>query len=177
MCGNGIGVHHGGTTTGNHGPHAALGVEDGELQTGARARIELLDVRLLLRQLATEGRGEDLGTMSAAYMRKLHATTHHRRAAVSLNLAANDRLGLLAEDDALVTRDRPLLTDDGLGGLIELRSGVEEVHGRGASRLLRVEDDERVDLEVGEVQVNVDGVEAEDEVRLRRRVSDCDVIA
>ena len=101
----------------------------------------------------------------------MQTATHHGRTAVSLNLATDDRLGLLAEDDALVTRDRPLLTDDGLGGLIELRSGVEEVHGRGASRLLRVEDDERVDLKVGEVQVDVNGVEAEDEVRLKRRVS------
>ena len=59
---NGVRVDNGGTTTSNHGPDASLGVEDGKLQRSTGGAIELLDVRLLLGQITTEGSGPDLQT-------------------------------------------------------------------------------------------------------------------
>ena len=55
-----IGVDDGGTTTGDHGPDTTFRVEDSELERCTRRSIELLDVRLLLCEVTTEGGGPDL---------------------------------------------------------------------------------------------------------------------
>lgn len=57
---NGVRVDDGGTTTGDHGPDAALGVEDGELEGGTGGAIELGNVGLLLGQVTTKRCGPDL---------------------------------------------------------------------------------------------------------------------
>ena len=60
---NGIRVDDRGTTARDHGPYPALGIEDGELERSTRRTIELLDVRLLLREVTTERRRPDLNYM------------------------------------------------------------------------------------------------------------------
>src|SRR5690606_64785 len=55
---NGIGVDDRRATTGDQSPYAARGVEDSELQRGARLGVKVRDVRLLLGELTAEGRGE-----------------------------------------------------------------------------------------------------------------------
>ena len=57
---NGIGVDDRRATTSDHGPDAALGIEDGELKRRARRSIELLDVCLLLREVTAKRRRPDL---------------------------------------------------------------------------------------------------------------------
>jgi hypothetical protein len=53
---NGVGVDDRGTTTSNHGPYAAFGVENGELKRCTSRTIKLLDVRFLLCEVTTERR-------------------------------------------------------------------------------------------------------------------------
>jgi hypothetical protein len=60
---NGIRVDDRGTTARDHGPYPALGIEDGELERSTCRTIELLDVRLLLREVTTERRRPDLNYM------------------------------------------------------------------------------------------------------------------
>ena len=62
-----------------------------------------------------------------------------------------------------VASNSPLRSANGLGGLIKLRSHVEVVDGR-LPTVDAIENDERVDLKVSEVEVDVDGVEADEEV-------------
>jgi len=57
---NSVRVDNGGTTTSNHGPDTALGVQDGELEGSTSRGIELLDVSFLLGQITTEGCRPDL---------------------------------------------------------------------------------------------------------------------
>ena len=65
--------------------------------------------------------------------------------------------------DRKVTCNRPLGTADRLGSLIELRRHIEVVDG-GLTAVDTIKDDERVNFEVGEVEVDVNGVEADEEV-------------
>lgn len=58
---NGVRVDNGGTTTGNHGPDSALGVEDSELEGSTGRGVEFLDVSLFLGQVTTERSGPDHG--------------------------------------------------------------------------------------------------------------------
>lgn len=57
---DGIGIDDGSTTTSDHGPDAALSVEDSKFEGGTSGAIELLDVRFLLGQVTTERRRPDL---------------------------------------------------------------------------------------------------------------------
>jgi hypothetical protein len=116
----------------------------------------------------------------------------HGRTAIGLDgrLAAgsSSSVGCLGGGgvDGEVAGDGPLLADDGFGSLIELGGHVEEVDldlARG--RLGGSEDDERVDLEVGVVEIDVDRVQSDDEIDdvllLLRRVDfgeqrGCDVL-
>ena len=58
---DGVGADDGGTTTGNHGPDAAFGVQDGELEGSTSGCIELLDVGFFLGEITTERSRPDLG--------------------------------------------------------------------------------------------------------------------
>ena len=57
---DGIGIHNRSTTTSNHGPDATLSIENSELERSTGRSVKLLDVRLLLGQVTTEGSGPDL---------------------------------------------------------------------------------------------------------------------
>jgi hypothetical protein len=60
MRGDRVRVNDRSTTSSNHSPHTALGVEDGELERSAGGRIEFLDVGFFLSQIATERSRPDL---------------------------------------------------------------------------------------------------------------------
>ena len=62
MSGDGVGADDGGTT-GNHGPDAAFGVQDGELEGSTSGCIELLDVGFFLGDITTQRSGPDLGKL------------------------------------------------------------------------------------------------------------------
>lgn len=131
-----------GTTTGNHGPDAAILVQDGQLEGSASLGIQLLDVGLLLGQLTAERSRE-----------------FHTWASIDANGGSNT-----GEANVLGSSgDGPLRACLELCGLIQLGSEIEVVD---AGRLVLggVQDDQGVNLEVGEVEVDVDGVEAGDEV-------------
>ena len=57
---NGVGVDDRGTTTSDHGPYAAFGVENGELKRCTSRTIKLLDVRFLLCEVTTKRCRPDL---------------------------------------------------------------------------------------------------------------------
>ena len=144
--GNGVGVDDGSTTTSNECPDAASAVEDGELEGSTSLCVHLSNVCLLLAHLTTERCGEV-----------------HGRASVNVDLAI---LGSTASGDAEGGRragNGPLNTALELGGLVNLGCKIKEVDvGRGD--VLVGNDDERVDLEVSELAVDVDGVQAGNEV-------------
>lgn len=142
--GNGVSVHDGGTTTSNEGPDTAVGVEDGELEGSTSLGIHLGDELLLLAQLTTERSGE-----------------LHRGTSVNVDLVAGGKGGQTQVGGA--TSNGPLGTALELSSLVELGSQIEEVNiSRGGISV--GDDNQRVDLEVGELAVDVDGVEAGDEV-------------
>ena len=143
--GNGVGVDDGRATARDQRPYAALGVEDGEFERGARLRVHLGDVRLLFTELAAERR------------RELHG-----RAGVDRDFGVLRRCDGDAES-RWRTSDRPLDAAFELGCLVELCGEIEEVHVRGRDVLVG-DDDERVDFEISELAVDVNGVEARDEV-------------
>jgi hypothetical protein len=60
MSGDSVRVNNTGTTTGNHGPDAALGIENSEFEGSTGRGIEFLDVCLLFGQITTEGSRPDL---------------------------------------------------------------------------------------------------------------------
>lgn len=143
--GNGVGVDDGSTTTGNQGPDAAGRVEDGELERGTSLGVEVGNVSLLLGQLTAEG-GREL----------------HGGAGIDANLVgASSNVGQAKGGGR--AGNSPLDTALKVGSLVKLGSEIEEVDfGRG---LVGVGDDnEGVDLEVCELAVDVDRVEAHDEV-------------
>lgn len=142
---NGIGVDDGSTTTSDKSPDAALAVEDGELERGTSLGVHLRDKGLLLAHLTAE-RSREL----------------HWRASVDGDLAIGAGESRKAKSSG-AAGNGPLDTALKLGSLVELGRQVEEVNlGRGGVGV--GDDDERVDLEVGELAVDVDGVQPGDEV-------------
>ena len=144
--GDGVSVDDGSTTTSNESPHATSAVENGELEGSTSLCVHLCNVCLLLAHLTTERCGEV-----------------HGRASVNVDLAI---LGSTASGDAESGRragNGPLDTALKLGGLVNLGGKIEEVDVGGGDVLVG-NDDERVDLEVSELTVDVDGVKTGNEV-------------
>lgn len=144
--GNGIGVDDGSTTTSDQSPDTSVGVEDGKLEGGTGLGIKVGDVSLLLGQLTTEGSGE-----------------LHRRAGIDVNLLAVGGGDVGQAKSGRGAGNSPLDTALKVGSLVELGSKIEEVH-RGGGGILVGDDNEGVDLEVGELALDVDGVQPGDEV-------------
>jgi hypothetical protein len=142
---NGIGVDDGGTTTSNEGPDATLGVENGKLEGSTGLGVHVGDELLLLGHLTTEGSGEI-----------------HRGASVDVDLAIGGSGGGHAESSG-AAGNSPLGAALELSGLVNLGCQIEEVNIGGGGVSVR-DDDQGVDLEVGELAVNVDSVQASDEV-------------
>jgi hypothetical protein len=143
--GNGVGVDNGSTATSDESPNTTSGVENGKLEGSTSLGVHLSNVCLLLAHLATERRGEV-----------------HGRASVNRDLAVLGGTSGSAESSR-GAGNGPLDTALELGGLVNLGGKIEEVDiGRGD--LLVGDDDERVDLEVSELAVDVDSVQAGDEV-------------
>lgn len=88
--------------------------------------------------------------------------TYHGRSTVSrhFTLASSGRGGLVHRQ---VTSDGPLGSTNRLRRLIELRRHVQ-IMNRRLAPILRIEADQGVDLEVCKVEVDVDRVEADEEV-------------
>lgn len=144
--GNGVGVHDGSTTTSNQGPDAALGVEDSQLERGTSLGVEVGNVSLLLGQLTTERSGE-----------------LHGRTSIDADLVGTRRSNVGQAKSGGRASNGPLGTALKVGSLVKLGSKIKEVDlSRGL--ILVGDDDEGVDLEVGELAVNVDSVQALDEV-------------
>lgn len=143
---DGVGVDDGSTTTSDESPDAAVAVQDSELEGGTGLGVKVGNVSLLLGQLTTE-RSREL----------------HRRAGVDVDLLAVGRGNVGEAESGGRAGNGPLDTALEVGGLVELGSKIQEVHGGGGGILVR-DDNEGVDLEVGELAVNVDGVQAADEV-------------
>ena len=142
---NGIGVDDRGTTTGNQSPHTAVGVQHGQLERGTGLGVHVGDELLLLAHLTTEGSGEV-----------------HRRTSVDVDLAVGGGEGGQAESRG-AAGNRPLGATLELSSLVKLGRQIKEVHlGRGSIGV--GDDNQRVDLQVGELAVHVDGVQAGDEV-------------
>jgi hypothetical protein len=93
----------------------------------------------------------------------VHKITYHRRATVSGNLStcSGGRASRLVDRE--VASNSPLRAADALRSLVKLGGHVEVVDGRRLA-VLAIENDQRVDLEVREVEVGVDRVEADEEV-------------
>ena len=143
--GNGVGVDDGGTTTRNQGPDTAVGVQDGQLEGSTGLGVHVGDELLLLAQLTAEGGGE-----------------LHWRTSVNVDLAVDGGQGRQTQSGG-AAGDSPLGAALELGSLVELGREVKEVNLGGGG--IGVGDDhERVDLKVGELAVDVDGVQAGDEV-------------
>lgn len=70
------------------------------------------------------------------------------------------RAGLV---DGHVSRDRPLGPADRVGSLVELGRHIEVVD-RGLAAIDGIEADQGVDLEISEMEVDIDGVKADEEV-------------
>lgn len=142
--GDGVGVDDGRTTTGNESPDATRGVENGQLERGTGLGVHVGNVLLLLGQLTAERR------------RELHwGTSIDGDAAIS---------GSRGEAERSVAAGRsPFRAALEIGGLVELRGHVKEVDVRGGGIGVG-NDHKRVDLEVGELAVDVDSVETGDEV-------------
>lgn len=142
--GNGIGIHDGSTTTSDQSPDTAVGVQDGQLEGSTGLGIHVGDELLLLAQLTTERSGE-----------------LHGRAGVDVDLIVPGGSGQTEVGGA--AGNRPLGAALELGGLVQLRSQIQEVNLSGGG--IRVGDDhQRVDFQVGELAVDVDGIQAGDEV-------------
>jgi len=143
--GDGVGVDNGSTATSDESPHATSRVEDGKLEGSTSLGIHLSNVCLLLAHLTAERR------------RELHG-----RAGINRDLAVFGGTGGSAESSG-GTGNGPLDTALELSGLVNLGGKIEEVDIGGGDLLVR-DNNERVDLEVGELAVDVDGVQAGDEV-------------
>lgn len=143
--GNGVSVDDGSTATSNEGPDTAVTVQDGKLKGSTSLGIHLSNVSLLL------------GHLTAEWSWELHWWAD-----------IDSDLGALGWDiwktkSGGGASDGPLGAALELGGLVKLGREIEEVNlSRGGVGVRN--DNERVDLEVCELAVNVDGVETGDEV-------------
>ncbi|WDK10560.1 hypothetical protein CGRA01v4_01839 [Colletotrichum graminicola] len=144
--GNSISVDDGSTATGDQSPDTAVGVEDSELERGTGLGVKVGNVGLLLGELTTEGSRE-----------------LHRRAGVNVDLLAVGRRNVGQTKSGGRASNGPLDTTLEVGSLVELGSKIQEVHGGGGGILIG-DDNEGVDLEVGELTLDVDGVQPADEV-------------
>jgi len=142
---NSVGVDNGSTTTSDEGPDTTRAVEDSQLERSTSLCVHLRDVSLLLAELTTE-RCREL----------------HWRASVDGDLAAR-RTERGNAESCWGAGDGPLHAALKLSGLVELGCQIEEVN-LSSCDLLVGNDNERVDLEVGELAVDVNGVKAGDEV-------------
>jgi hypothetical protein len=143
--GNGIGVDNGSTTTGNQGPDTAAGVQDGQLQGSTGLGVHVGDELLLLAHLTTE-RSREVNW----------------RTSVNVDLAIGRGNGGEAQGGG-AAGNSPLGAALELGSLVKLGSQVQEEDISGGG--IGVGDDNQgVDLEVGELAVDVDGVQADNEV-------------
>jgi hypothetical protein len=93
---------------------------------------------------------------------------YHGWASVSGDLALSRGSSLLGGGlvpliHAQITGDGPFGSTDALSGLVELSGHVEVAH-LGLAAVNAIEDDEGVDLEIGKVEINVDAIEAGQEV-------------
>lgn len=143
--GNGVGVDDRGTAPRDKSPDAAIGIEDGEFEGGASLRVHVGDELLLLAHFATERSGE------------VHWRTRvDGDSPVGLGSSGQTEGGRAAGDG-------PFGTALEFSRLVDLGGKVEEMDLGGGG--LGVGDDhERVDFEVGELAVDVDGVETGDEI-------------
>jgi hypothetical protein len=140
---DGIGVDNGSTTTSDESPDTAVGVQDGKLEGSTSLGIEISDVSLLLGQLTAEG-GREL----------------HRGTGINVDLA---RGNVGKTESSGRSGNSPLDTALEVGSLVKLSSEIQEVDG--SRGLVLVGDDHQgVDLEVCELAVDIDGIEAGDEV-------------
>ena len=137
--GDGIGVDDRSTTTGNESPDAAIGVQDSKLERGTSLGIKLSDVSLLLGELTAERSGELNGGSG------INVDTAVRT--LSNNAQGSGRAG-----------DGPLVAALEVGSLVELSGKIEEVN-LGGGGILVGNDNQGVDLEVGELAVDIDGIE------------------
>ena len=142
---NGVGVDDGSATTSDEGPDTAGWVENGQLEGSTGLGVKLGDVGLLLGQLTTE------------WSRELHWWS-----SIDRNLSISSLDSGHAES-SWRAGSSPLGTALELSGLIKLGSEIEE-EDLGGGGILVWNDDQWVDLEVCELAVDVDGVEAGDEV-------------
>lgn len=140
-CGDSVRVDDGGTTTCDHGPNSTFLVENSQFEGSTGGSIELLDVGLLFGQITTERSGPNHGWSS-----------------VGLDDTIRSSRG-----DGGVSCDSPFGTTNRVSGLIELGSHVEVVDGRGLA-VNGIETDQRVNLEVSKVQVDVNTVQSDQEV-------------
>ena len=141
---NGVCVDDGGTTTSDESPHTAVGVQDSELKRGTSLGIHVRDELLLLAQFTSERSGE-----------------LHGRPGINVDL-----VGCGKSSQAKVSRatgNSPLGTALELSSLVKLGSQVKEVDF-GRSSIGVGNDNERVDLKVGELAVNVNSVETRNKV-------------
>lgn len=142
--GNSICIDDRRTTTGHEGPDTAVAVEDGEFERGTGLGVHVRNELLFLAHLPTKGSGE------------LHGRTSVDGDLVSLRSSGQTQVGG-------ATSNGPFGATLELGRLVELGGQVEEVNlGRGT--ICVGDDDQRVDLEVCELAVDVDGVKTGDEV-------------
>ncbi len=142
---DGVGVDDGCTTSSNEGPDTAGCVQDGQLEGSTGLGVQLGDVSLLFGELTTEW-GWEL----------------HWWSGVDGNLSVDGLDGDHAEG-GWGASGSPLGTALELSGLIELSGQVEEVNVCGGGVGVW-DDDQWIDLEVGELAVDIDSVEAGDEV-------------
>lgn len=130
-----------GSSSSNHGPNASILVQDSQFEGGTSLGIQFLNISLFLGQLASER------------SRELHWWTSINTLGSSSN--KSNVLGSSGKG--------PLGTGLKLGSLIYLGSQIQVVD-LGRVFGCGVEDDQRVDFEVGEVEVDVNGVKTGDEV-------------
>jgi hypothetical protein len=143
--GNGVSVDDGSTTTSNESPDATNAVEDGELERSTSLCVHLSNVCLLLAHLTAERR------------RELHGRAGVNRDLAVLGGASGGTEGSRRAGNG------PLDTALELSGLVNLGGKIEEVDIGGGDVLVG-DNDERVDLEVSELAVDVDGVKTGNEV-------------
>lgn len=183
-------VDDGSSSSGNHGPDTTLGVEDGQFEGSTGRSIELGNVSFFLGQVTTESVGAtSYKSVFVGWGLERHISTHGGGQTIGGPLSAPIRevvteaaWGLMTEASRAIAHLGPTMysavweeastvsrrsshnmREPEEGHLIELGSHVEVedvgLAGRGV-----LDSNERVDLEVSEVEVDVDRVEADDKV-------------
>jgi hypothetical protein len=141
---NGISVDDRCTTTCDQSPDAALGVENGQLERSTSLGVHIGNVLFLFAHFATKWRREVHGWADIDGDLAVSLDTWKAK---SGRASGNGPLGAALE----------------IRSLVELGRKVEEVDFGGGSVGVG-DDDKGVDLEIGELAVDVDGVQTDDEV-------------